>query len=235
VYPLLKLYIAAAFFNSMDCAKNNYASEKHSNENFKYSKNMKNLKLTLSLAACLVLISYAFVDTAGVLFKRGVISAMGQVSNQTNIQKDKSNVTTKSPTLVMSNLTGNITKMTTTQGNQTTNANAASPFPPNQANSSKTFPATNKVAIVLGAALLRDKAYQPNPVNVKAGGTVTWTNQDTVVHTVTSGSGLDDPSLGRDFDSGLLGKGFSHIFFKLGEFPYFCQIHPTMVGKVIVK
>jgi plastocyanin len=189
----------------------------------------------LSLAACLVLISYAFVNTAGLLFKRGDILAMGQVYNQSNIQKNKSNVTTKSPTLVLSNITGNITKMTTTQGNQTTNANAASPFPPNQANSSKTFPATNKVAIVLGAALLRDKAYQPNPINVKAGGTVTWTNQDTVVHTVTSGSGLDDPNLGRDFDSGLLGKGFSHIFFKPGEFPYFCQIHPTMVGKVVVK
>lgn len=87
----------------------------------------------------------------------------------------------------------------------------------------------------MGAALLRDKAYQPNPVNVKTGGVVTWNNEDTVVHTVTSGTGLNDPHLGNQFDSGLLGAHFSHIFFKPGVFPYFCQIHPTMVGKVIVK
>jgi plastocyanin len=129
----------------------------------------------------------------------------------------------------------NISKMTTTQANSTTNANAASTYPPQQANSSKVFPETNNVAIVVGAALKRDKAYQPNPVNVKAGGTVTWTNLDTVVHTVTSGNSFNDTNFGRDFDSGFLGKGFSHIFFKAGEYPYFCQIHPTMVGKVVVK
>lgn len=130
---------------------------------------------------------------------------------------------------------GNISKMTTSQANSTTNATAASTYPQQQANSSKIFPETNNVAIVVGAALKRDKAYQPNPVNVKAGGTVTWTNLDTVVHTVTSGKSFNYTNFGREFDSGFLGKGFSHIFFKAGEYPYFCQIHPTMVGKVIVK
>ena len=196
---------------------------------------MTDLKLSFSIVVSLILITYVFTGTDTSFFKRGMIAAMGQASNQSNIQKDKSNSTSKSPSLVMSNITGNITKMTTTQGNQSTNANAASPFPPNQGNASNTFPTTNKVAIVMGAALLRDKAYQPNPVNVKLAGTIIWTNEDTVVHTVTSGSGFTDPNLGRDFDSGLLGKGFSHIFFKPGEFSYFCQIHPTMVGKVIVK
>jgi plastocyanin len=130
----------------------------------------------------------------------------------------------------------NVSRLTTTHGNITTNANApGSPFPPKEANSTSYFPETNKVAIVVGAALLRDKAYQPNPVNVKAGGVVTWNNEDTVVHTVTSGTGLQDPKIGNQFDSGLLGGHFSHIFFKSGVFPYFCQIHPTMVGKVVVK
>jgi plastocyanin len=129
-----------------------------------------------------------------------------------------------------------LARLTTTQGNITTNANApGSPFPPKEANSTSYFPTTNKVAIVVGAALLRDKAYQPNPVNVRTGGVVTWTNEDTVVHTVTSGTGLTDPHLGNQFDSGLLGGHFSHIFFKAGVFPYFCEIHPTMVGEVIVK
>ncbi|HZD34571.1 MAG TPA: plastocyanin/azurin family copper-binding protein [Nitrososphaeraceae archaeon] len=47
---------------------------------------------------------------------------------------------------------------------------------------------------------------------------------------------------GQVFDSGLSGdtalmtKGttFTHTFDTVGEFPYFCQLHPTMIGKVIV-
>lgn len=153
--------------------------------------------------------------------------------NKSNNSTVAKNVNTNSST---SQPNSNVSKLTTTQGNVTTNANApGSPFPLKEANSTSYFPPTNKVAIVVGAALLRDKAYQPNPVNIKAGGVVTWNNEDTVVHTVTSGTGLQDPHLGNQFDSGLLGSHFSHIFFKAGVFPYFCQIHPTMVGKVIVK
>ena len=219
----------------MEAPENNYTADGHSNKKLKYFKNLEKPKLAFSIVATLILILYVFIGTDTVFFKRGTLAAMGQVSNHSITQNNKTNSTSKNPTLVMSNITGNITKMTTTQGNQSTNANAASPFPPNQGNATNTFPTTNKVAIVMGAALLRDKAYQPNPVNVKVAGTITWSNEDTVVHTVTSGSGVTDPNLGRDFDSGLLGKGFSHIFFKPGEFAYFCQIHPTMVGKVIVK
>ena len=61
-------------------------------------------------------------------------------------------------------------------------------------------------------------------------------------HTVTSGTGPNDLSKGKQFDSGLsgptvltAGKTFSHKFAKTGEFPYFCQIHPTLVGKVVVS
>jgi nitrite reductase (NO-forming) len=219
----------------MEAPQNNYTDHRNSKDKIEHFKNIKKLKFTFSIILSLILVTYVFIATDTVFFNRGTIAAMGQVSNQSNTQNNKTNSTSKSPNLVMSNITGNITKMTTTQGNQSTNANAASPFPPNQGNATNTFPTTNKVAIVMGAALLRDKAYQPNPVNVKVAGTITWTNEDTVVHTVTSGSGFTDPNLGRDFDSGLLGKGFSHIFFKPGEYPYFCQIHPTMVGKVIVK
>jgi plastocyanin len=159
-------------------------------------------------------------------------------ASNTTKNKSSSNSTTPKPNTNSSTSqpNSNVSKLTTTQGNKTTNANApGSPFPPKEANSTSYFPPTNKVAIVVGAALLRDKAYQPNPVNIKAGGVVTWNNEDTVVHTVTSGTGLQDPHLGNQFDSGLLGGHFSHIFFKAGVFPYFCQIHPTMVGKVIVK
>ncbi len=98
----------------------------------------------------------------------------------------------------------------------------------------QTFPANANVTIVQGAALARDKAYDPSPVYVVANGTVTWNNKDTVVHTVTSGNGFSDPNMGKEFDSGLLGGIFVHRFNTTGTFDYFCQIHPTMVGKVIV-
>ena len=101
----------------------------------------------------------------------------------------------------------------------------------------------NSVSIVPNASTLADKAFAPNPLNAKVGDTVTWTNKDTTFHTVTSGTGPSDTTHGKEFDSGLSGptalttqgKTFSHKFMTAGEFPYFCQLHPTMVGKVVVK
>jgi plastocyanin len=150
-----------------------------------------------------------------------------------NVSNSLNATAVKAEKVASSNST--ISQMSTTEANATTNANAASPFPPKMANSTSYYPPNNKAEIVKGAALLRDKAYQPNPVRVKAGGTVTWTNLDTVVHTITYGKGITDPAMGTRFDSGMLGGSFAHRFFKPGAYPYFCQIHPTMVGAVIVR
>jgi plastocyanin len=84
------------------------------------------------------------------------------------------------------------------------------------------------------------KAFSPNPVEVKVGGNVTWTNKDTQAHTVVSGTGGADPNKGKVFDSGLTtliqpNKSFSHKFMTAGDVPYFCQIHPSMVGKIDVS
>ena len=100
-----------------------------------------------------------------------------------------------------------------------------------------------KVSIVPGASTLADKAFSPNPVNVKIGDTITWVNEDSVFHTVVSGNPSSGGETGKVFDSGLSGptalttkgKTFSHTFTEKGEFPYFCQLHPTMTGKVIVS
>ena len=100
-----------------------------------------------------------------------------------------------------------------------------------------------KVSIVPGASTLGDKAFSPNPVNIKVGDTVTWINDDSQFHTVVSGNPSGGGDIGKVFDSGLSGptalttkgKTFSHKFTEKGEFPYFCQLHPTMVGKVIVS
>jgi plastocyanin len=96
-----------------------------------------------------------------------------------------------------------------------------------------------KVSIVPGGSTLADKAYSPNPIEVKVGQKVTWTNNDSVQHTITSGT-AGSPDSGKAFDSGLTkllnnGQTFEHTFAAAGEYPYYCQLHPTMVGKVIVK
>jgi plastocyanin len=99
-----------------------------------------------------------------------------------------------------------------------------------------------KVSISEEASEMGDQAYDPNPVKVKVGDTVTWTNDDSQAHTVTSGTDSSDPNMGKEFDSSpglntLLStdQTFSHKFTTAGEFPYFCQLHPTMVGKVVVS
>jgi plastocyanin len=103
-------------------------------------------------------------------------------------------------------------------------------------NSSSTAAGT-QVSIAEEASEMGDQAYDPNPVKVKSGDTVTWTNDDSQIHTVTSGTGSDDPNMGKDFDSSMLSQNqtFSHKFTTTGGFPYFCQLHPTMVGKVVVS
>lgn len=80
-----------------------------------------------------------------------------------------------------------------------------------------------------------NSCYVPNEVTVDVGGEVTWTNDDTAGHTVTSGTLEGGPD--GEFDSSLFmaGKTFSHKFEKAGEFPYFCVVHPWMTGKVIVQ
>ena len=99
-----------------------------------------------------------------------------------------------------------------------------------------------KISIPEGASTMDDQAFGPNPVNVKVGDNVTWTNDDSQPHTVTSGTGPNDPNKAKEFDSSpgfkiLLSpfQTFSHKFDSIGEFPYFCQVHPNMIGKVVVS
>jgi plastocyanin len=95
------------------------------------------------------------------------------------------------------------------------------------------------VSIVSGSSSLTDTAYQPNPIQVSVGNTVTWTNNDSQPHTVTSGSnGQPDNKFNSSPNfSPLLNPGqtFSFTFTQAGTYPYFCMLHPNMVGTVSVS
>lgn len=93
--------------------------------------------------------------------------------------------------------------------------------------------------------LFAEEWYNPTKLTVSVNDTVTWINQDTDRHTVTSGqssgraggvTGTPGISFGI-FDSDLFGQyeKWSYKFIRPGTFPYFCTIHPWMYGVVVVK
>ncbi len=71
--------------------------------------------------------------------------------------------------------------------------------------------------------------FAPVDVRVRAGERVTWVNCDLEAHTSTADGG--------QWASGLLspGDGFTQTFSTTGEFSYFCEPHPFMIGRVIVE
>ncbi len=94
-----------------------------------------------------------------------------------------------------------------------------------------------QVSIVKGASNpSATEPYNPSPLTVHVGTTVTWTNNDNTGHTVTEGNPSGNTPV-NGFDSGIMapGKTFTHTFATPGTIQYSCTLHPTMLGEVIVK
>jgi plastocyanin len=74
--------------------------------------------------------------------------------------------------------------------------------------------------------------YVPKEVKVKKGGTITWTNSDSVTHTVTKNGGP-----GPEFDSGNMevDATFEQKFTMDGPIDYVCTIHPSQTGTITVE
>ncbi|MFC1931102.1 cupredoxin family copper-binding protein [Chloroflexota bacterium] len=75
-------------------------------------------------------------------------------------------------------------------------------------------------------------AFNPSVYTVPVGAIVVWYNNDSVTHTITARD--------NSFDSGNLSPGepgdtFQYTFEQSGVFEYYCEIHPSMVGKIIVE
>jgi amicyanin len=92
--------------------------------------------------------------------------------------------------------------------------------------------------VTLGAAFAEGDAaavkidnftFTPKSVTVKAGTTITWTNQDDIPHTVTSAT--------KQFKSKALDTDdkFSFTFTTPGTYEYFCSLHPHMTGTIVVE
>ena len=72
-------------------------------------------------------------------------------------------------------------------------------------------------------------SFDPPQISVPTGTIVSWTNEDSIQHTVTS----DEEGL---FDAGPISPGntFENAFDTSGEYGYHCAIHPFMTGRVMV-
>jgi amicyanin len=71
--------------------------------------------------------------------------------------------------------------------------------------------------------------FAPQRVTVKAGTTVTWTNEDDIPHTIAA--------TGKAFRSKVLDTDdkFSFTFTTAGTYEYFCSLHPHMTGTIVVE
>ncbi len=73
--------------------------------------------------------------------------------------------------------------------------------------------------------------FDPKQITVDAGGVVRFVNTDPFAHTVTA---TDESTV--EFDSGDMGEDdvFEVAFDEPGTFSFFCEIHPTMRGEIVV-
>jgi plastocyanin len=109
----------------------------------------------------------------------------------------------------------------TSDTNQSDNSTANNPSPttpsPQSSNSS--------------SVSIANMSFSPATLTVKKGTSVTWTNNDSVVHTVTATTNKEH---GPNSGNISPGKTYSFTFNDEGTFNYFCEVHPSMTGKVTV-
>lgn len=93
------------------------------------------------------------------------------------------------------------------------------------------------VAIANGASNPNSKvSYEPATVTVKSGSTISWVNNDSMMHTATSGNPESGPS--GIFDTGIIGSSGktaeTNIDAEPGSYDYYCALHPYMKGQMVV-
>ena len=95
------------------------------------------------------------------------------------------------------------------------------------------------INILEGASIQGSPDYDPEELTASAGAEVTVVNQDTLPHTVTSGTGPQDPESAQLFDTSLINGGESATLslaqVAAGQYDYYCMVHPYMTGKLVVQ
>jgi len=77
---------------------------------------------------------------------------------------------------------------------------------------------------------IRGMAFHPAVLQVRRGDTVVWVNRDIVPHTATA---TGKP--GWNTGPLLQGKSGQYVANQRGEDSYACELHPTMLGRLVVR
>ena len=122
------------------------------------------------------------------------------------------------------------------------NATTAAPAPTQGQNATTAAPAGppgKPLTILEGSSIQGSPSYDPAALTVKKGDKITVTNKDTLPHTVTSGTGPTDPNSAKQFDTSILEAGATADIettnINPGEYPFYCVVHPYMLGKLVVQ
>src|SRR5918995_1562888 len=95
------------------------------------------------------------------------------------------------------------------------------------------------INILEGSSIQGSPDYDPEELTASAGAEVSVVNQDTLPHSVTSGTGPQDPNSAQLFDTSLINGGESATLslaqVTAGQYDYYCIVHPYMTGKVVVQ
>ncbi len=97
-------------------------------------------------------------------------------------------------------------------------------------NMSASSSSTSK-AVATNSVKISNYMFSPMVITVKAGTSVTWTNMDSVSHTITADTASADAPSSMDIADG---KSYSFTFKKAGTYTYHCFPHPYMHGTVVV-
>jgi plastocyanin len=91
-----------------------------------------------------------------------------------------------------------------------------------------TVTAAMQVQAATHTVSMKNMAFVPKEITIAAGDTVTWVNNDPLLHDVDLGSRGESPDMGK-------GGTYSMTFDRTGRYDYDCDLHPGMTGAVIVR
>jgi plastocyanin len=172
------------------------------------------------------------------LFDTGIING-GEESTAVELQGVSEGQTIPYYCIVHPYMTGELTVAAAEQGGGQTQGGGANQTGGTTTGGGGAASGGPTINILEGASIQGSPDYDPEELTASAGAEVTVVNQDTLPHTVTSGTGPQDPESAQLFDTSLINGGESGTLSLAqatpGQHDYYCIVHPFMTGKINVQ
>lgn len=95
------------------------------------------------------------------------------------------------------------------------------------------------IKILKGAVTQGSPDFDPDAATASSDALITWVNEDTTLHTATSGTGPSDQESAKLFDTEYLGPNAKYSIpaadIGAGEHTYYCALHPYMTGTITIQ